>query len=65
MVRGQWVYLYRAVNRTGNTVDFRLSTGRGVAASKGLLREGNKKSVARAETITLDGYAAARRAARE
>jgi transposase-like protein len=27
-VRGRWVYLYRAVDRDGNTVDFRLSPKR-------------------------------------
>src|ERR1022692_1230776 len=33
-VRGRWVYLYRAVDRDGNTVDFRLSPTRDVAAAK-------------------------------
>jgi transposase-like protein len=27
-IRGRWVYLYRAVDRDGNTVDFRLSVRR-------------------------------------
>ena len=33
-VRGRWVYLYRAVDRDGNTVDFRLSPTRDVAAAR-------------------------------
>src|SRR6202030_4071542 len=33
-VRGRWVYLYRAVDKEGNTVDFRLSPKRDVAAAK-------------------------------
>ena len=33
-IRGRWMYLYRAVDRWGRTVDFRLSTRRNVAAAK-------------------------------
>ena len=33
-VRGQWVYLYRAVDKQGRTVDFLLSKRRDVAAAK-------------------------------
>jgi transposase-like protein len=33
-VRGEWVYLYRAVDAVGQTVDFRLSHRRDVAATK-------------------------------
>jgi hypothetical protein len=32
-IRRQWVYRYRAVNPDGNTVDFRLSRQRDVAAA--------------------------------
>ena len=33
-IRGQWVYLYRAVDKQGRTVDFLLSKRRDVAAAK-------------------------------
>ena len=33
-IRGEWCYLYRAVDRAGRTVDFRLSPRRDVAASR-------------------------------
>ena len=64
-IRGEWVYLYRAVDRAGNTVDFRLSTRRDVAASKAFFRKAVKSQGATPTTITLDGYAASHRAVRE
>src|SRR6516225_5554142 len=38
-VRGQWVYLYRAVDKSGGTVDFLLSRTRDVNAAKSFLRK--------------------------
>jgi transposase-like protein len=57
--------LYRAVDRAGRTVDFRLSTRRDVAAAKGFFRKAVKGQRRAPETITLDGYAASHRAVRE
>ncbi len=64
-IRGQWVYLYRAVDRAGKTVDFRLSTRRDVAAAKAFFRKAVKGQGSNPTTITLDGYAASHRAVRE
>ena len=63
-VRGRWVYLYRAVDKAGQTVDFFLSRNRDVNAAKTFLRNAIKKR--RTPTkITLDASAASHRAVRE
>ena len=64
-VRGRWVYLYRAVDRDGNTVDFRLSPTRDVAAAKAFFRKALRTQSRAPVSITLDGYAASHRAVRE
>ena len=64
-IRGEWCYLYRAVDRAGRTVDFRLSTRRDVAAAKAFFRKAVKGQRRAPETITLDDYAASHRAVRE
>jgi transposase-like protein len=60
-VRGQWVYLYRAVDRQGRTVDFLLSKRRDIAAAKRFFSRAIKQHGA-PRVITLDGYAASHRA---
>jgi transposase-like protein len=64
-IRGRWVYLYRAVDRAGNTIDFRLSPKRDVAAAKAFFRKALKTQGRAPASITLDGYAASHRAVRE
>src|SRR5277367_6483382 len=64
-IRGEWVYLYRAVDREGNTVDFRLSARRDTVAAKAFFRKAIKSRESVPETVTLDGYAASHRAVRE
>jgi transposase-like protein len=64
-VRGRWVDLYRAVDRDGNTVDFRLSPARDVAAAKAFFRKALCAQQRAPVSITLDGYAASHRAVRE
>jgi transposase-like protein len=60
-VRGQWVYLYRAVDREGRTVDFLLSKRRDVMAAKRFFSQATRQHGA-PRVITLDGYAASHRA---
>jgi transposase-like protein len=64
-IRGNWVYLYRAVDRDGKTVDFRLSTKRDVTAAKAFFCKAIKVQGSPPRTITLDGYAASHRAVRD
>src|SRR6202162_2098381 len=63
-VHGQWVYLYRAVDRAGQTVDFFLSRNRDVNAAKSFLHSAMKNT--RVPTkITLAAYADSHGAVRE
>ena len=64
-VRGRWVYLYRAVDRDGHTVDFRLSPNRDVTAVKAFLRKALHTQGRAPVSVTLDGYVASHRAVRE
>ena len=64
-IRGRWTYLYRAVDRQGQTVDFRLSANRDVKAAKAFFRKALKTQGRPPVSITLDGYAASHRAVRE
>jgi transposase-like protein len=64
-IRGIWVYLYRALDREGRTVDFRLSRRRDVVAAKLFFRKALKTQGRPPRVITLDGYAASHRAVRE
>jgi transposase-like protein len=57
-IRGEWCYLYRAVDRAGRTVDFRLSAKRDIASAKAFFRKAIKRQRRCPRTITLDGYAA-------
>ena len=53
-VKGQWRYLYRAVDKHGPTIDFLLTEHRDKAAARRVL----KKAIGRhglPETITIDG----------
>ena len=63
-VRGQWVYLYRAVDKEGRTADFLLSKRRDVAAAKRFFSRATRQHGA-PRVITLDGYAASHRAVAE
>src|SRR5947209_2675648 len=63
-VRGQWMYLYRAVDKAGQTVEFHLSRRRDRNAAKTFLRKAMRNQ--RVPTmITLDAYAASHRAIAE
>jgi putative transposase len=62
-VRGHWRYLYRAVDKTGQTIDFLLTEQRGErAAMRFLTKAIRRHSVP--ETVTIDGSVASAAAIR-
>ena len=64
-IKGRWAYLYRAVDKAGKTVDFLLRAKRDVAAAKAFFRRAFASHGRLPNKITLDGYQASHRAARE
>ncbi|WP_400942067.1 IS6 family transposase [Lysinibacillus sp. NPDC086135] len=53
-VKGKWLYLYRAIDSNGDTVEFYLSKDRDLTAAKRFLRKALSKH-SRPEHITIDG----------
>ena len=62
---GRWTYLCRAVDKEGRTVDFLLRAKRDVAAAKAFFRLAFRRQGRLPLKITLDGYQASHRAAKE
>jgi transposase-like protein len=63
-VKGHWFYLYRGVDKEGQTIDFFLSERRDTPAAKRFLQQAVKRHGV-PEKITLDGYAASHAAVAE
>jgi transposase-like protein len=58
-VKGEWVYLYRAVDAAGQTIDFLLSARRDAAAARRFFRKALKQPhTVNPRTITVDKNAA-------
>src|SRR5919199_3227578 len=54
-VKGRWAYLYRAVDSTGQTIDFRLSAERNAAAAKRFFQKALAQPHTRnPRTVTVD-----------
>src|SRR5256714_2485540 len=56
-IKGQWFYLYRAVDKTGQTIDFLLTEQRDERAAKRFLTKAIRRHGV-PEKITIDGSAA-------
>ena len=54
-VKGRWMYLYRAVDERGRTVESHLSRTRDIAAAKAFFRKAFRRH-GEPRTITLDGF---------
>ena len=61
LIRDQWRYLYRAVDKQGRTVGFRLSEHRNIEAAKDFFRKALLTSGAPMK-VTLDGHYPSHRA---
>jgi DDE domain len=64
-IKGRWTYLYPAVDTEGKTVDFLLRAKRDAAAAKAFFRLAFRRQGRLPLKITLDGYQASHRAAKE
>ena len=64
-VRGHWRYPYRAADKAGQTIDFRLSRTRDVARAKAFFKNAIRHEGRSPHTITLDDHATSDRADRE
>jgi transposase-like protein len=65
MIRGKWAYFYRAVDRAGKTLNFRLSAKHDVASAKAFFVNAIRIQARAPATVNLDGYAASHLAVRE
>ena len=63
-VRGQWRYLYRAIDRDGALVDVMLSEYRDLAAAKAFFRSAKTVTGMSPDRVTTDGHEAYPRAIR-
>ena len=62
-IRGRWLYLYRAVDKQGRTIDFLLRPDRGIAAAQAFFRKAVLTNRGRGpRKVTLDGHAPSQRA---
>jgi transposase-like protein len=58
-VKGEWIYLYRALDAAGQTIDFVLSAKWDAAAAKRFFHKALKQShTVKPRTVTVDKYAA-------
>ena len=57
-VKGEWKYLYRAVDKHGKTIDFVLTEHRDAQAAKKFLTKAIRRHGGVPEKITIDGRAA-------
>jgi transposase-like protein len=64
-VKGQWRYLYRAVDKQGQTIDFLLSENRDKAAAVRFFKKAAIGNNEAPEKITLDGSRASHQAVAE